>query len=245
MERCAYGRLDRSGARGGSRRATGRALLLAAALGGAAPASAQIALPEDLVASDENRDGALQREEVPIAMLPDFQAIDLDHDGRLDGLEIREYRESSRPPSGPAAAPLPAHRAVRPPESLVDFVRLLDRDGDKRISREEAPPPMLANFARGDANGDGFIDLDEARAVDDRRAQSRIEQLSAGHRTLARTVTLMDTNGDGKLQRKEAPLRVQRLFEKFDFDRDGAIDVGEAERADAEANRAASQPKPR
>jgi hypothetical protein len=38
----------------------------------------------------------------------------------------------------------------------------LDKDGDKRISREEAPEPMQALFDTMDANKDGFIDAAEA-----------------------------------------------------------------------------------
>jgi|GEM_PF-2438332 len=39
-----------------------------------------------------------------------------------------------------------------------------DRDGDGRISREEAPERLRPNFERMDANQDGFLDRDELNA---------------------------------------------------------------------------------
>lgn len=40
-----------------------------------------------------------------------------------------------------------------------------DRDGDGKISKDEAPPPMARNFSRHDKNDDGFIDADEAASL--------------------------------------------------------------------------------
>jgi multidrug resistance efflux pump len=41
----------------------------------------------------------------------------------------------------------------------------LDKDGDGKLSREEAPEQMQAFFDRMDGNGDGFVDEDERRAA--------------------------------------------------------------------------------
>ena len=46
-----------------------------------------------------------------------------------------------------------------------DPIQRFDKNGDGKISQEEAPPPMQKNFSQHDANGDGFIDGDEAKAL--------------------------------------------------------------------------------
>jgi len=44
-------------------------------------------------------------------------------------------------------------------------VNRFDKDGDYKISRSEAPPPMLENFSRHDLNRDGYIDQQELRTL--------------------------------------------------------------------------------
>ena len=44
-------------------------------------------------------------------------------------------------------------------------IQRFDKDGDGKISMEEAPPPMQRNFSKHDTNGDGFIDAEEAKSL--------------------------------------------------------------------------------
>jgi hypothetical protein len=44
-------------------------------------------------------------------------------------------------------------------------IQRFDKNGDGKISMEEAPPPMKAKFSQHDTNGDGFIDADEAKSL--------------------------------------------------------------------------------
>jgi len=44
-------------------------------------------------------------------------------------------------------------------------IQRFDKDGDGKISMEEAPPPMKANFSQHDTNGDGWIDAEEAKSL--------------------------------------------------------------------------------
>ena len=44
-------------------------------------------------------------------------------------------------------------------------IQRFDKNGDGKISMEEAPPPMKANFSQHDTNGDGWIDAEEAKSL--------------------------------------------------------------------------------
>jgi hypothetical protein len=44
-------------------------------------------------------------------------------------------------------------------------IQKFDKNGDGKISMEEAPPPMKANFSQHDTNGDGWIDAEEAKSL--------------------------------------------------------------------------------
>jgi hypothetical protein len=44
-------------------------------------------------------------------------------------------------------------------------IQRFDKNGDGKISMEEAPPPMKTNFSQHDTNGDGLIDAEEAKSL--------------------------------------------------------------------------------
>ena len=202
-----------------------------------------------LAESDGNGDGKLQRSEAPVGLLVSFSEIDRDGDGAIDSFEAWKYDTRRRraeqtpaaPPTGRQAGPAePRER----PKTLVDLVEAGDRDGDGRLSIEEVPQSQREGFLRLDPNQDGFIDLAEAKDLDERRQRSqRAREPGAtsdapapprrARRTLVREVQLMDTDGDGKLQKREAPLRVQEIFDRVDRNADGAIDADEAAAGDA------------
>lgn len=46
-----------------------------------------------------------------------------------------------------------------------DPIQRFDKNGDGKISMEEAPPMMKANFSQHDTNGDGWIDAEEAKSL--------------------------------------------------------------------------------
>jgi hypothetical protein len=55
--------------------------------------------------------------------------------------------------------------------SRGDPIQRFDKNGDGKISMEEAPPPMKANFSQHDSNGDGWIDAEEAKSLPTPRGQ--------------------------------------------------------------------------
>jgi Ca2+-binding EF-hand superfamily protein len=101
---------------------------------------------------DKNKDGYLDRDEVPERIKGRFDQIDANSDGKLSGEELA--RVAGRPglqPADQGAAP------------AQDFLfRLLDTDRDGKFSKDE-----LQNAAKVlqklDRNKDGMIDLEELK----------------------------------------------------------------------------------
>lgn len=88
---------------------------------------------------------------------------------------------TSMPPATEVVAPLPSPRAEKSGKgSGRGFSDLLqfDKDGDKKVSREEAPEQMKDRFDRMDPNGDGFIDEAEISAM--RKRFSEMKGRGAG-----------------------------------------------------------------
>ena len=63
----------------------------------------------------------------------------------------------------------------------------LDKDGDKKISKDEAPERMKENFAQLDTNTDGFLDSGEIAALRRRCKKCSSESRMAGPRGSWRT----------------------------------------------------------
>ena len=101
---------------------------------------------------DANKDGAIDRSEAAKAprLAERFDQLDKNRDGRIDKTE----------------RPQRAGRGGR--------LARLDTDHDGRLSRAEAGnTPMAKKFDQLDANRDGFVDRDEARAAFKRMRQQR------------------------------------------------------------------------
>ena len=133
------------------------ATLIAVALGAAATVtladpghgSRKGAMLERLKAADTNADGLLSRSEA--AALPHlaerFDAIDANRDGQVSFEELRAAKGKRHGGHG------------------MGLMKRADTDNDGKVSRNEALAAAAARFDAADANKDGFLTVEEARAA--------------------------------------------------------------------------------
>lgn len=98
-----------------------------------------------------------------------------------------------------------------------------DKNGDGKVTRDEATSVASERFAEMDTNKDGSLDAVEIAVSAERDIQRR-----AGDR-----IRELDRNGDGKLTRDEAAPGMLAHFERYDTDGDGAITLDEVMKATA------------
>ena len=110
---------------------------------------------------------------------PAFLALDADHDGAISAAEIAN-----------AAAAL----------------KLLDKNGDGKLTEDEVRPQMGGRGGRGDEPGETA-----GPTADD----------------MVKTLMAFDKNGDGQLTRDEVPERMQGLFDRADADHNGILTAEE------------------
>lgn len=151
-------------------------------------------------AIDANGDGALSADEIAAAAEA-IKKLDFDGDGTVTREELRPR---------PAAAGAPGRGLLR------RFAEA-DRDGDGKLSREEAPEQLQEAFDRIDADGDGLIDRRDVRQF--------LASTGGGPGVgLGRLIRDFDRDGDGKVSREEAPERIRGVFDRLDANGDGFID---------------------
>lgn len=113
------------------------------------------------------------------------------------------------PPQGPGGPGGPGGGQRFQMPSFSD----MDKNSDKKLSRDEFPSQMSQAFDRLDENKDGFVDEAEWG-----RARGRM----GGQRFGESLVKFMDANGDTKVSRDEFA-KITQVFDALDRDKSGDL----------------------
>lgn len=132
-----------------------------------------------LRALDANNDGELSASEIADAAKA-LAKLDRNGDGKLTRDEIGPPmgaggdRPGARPEGRPEGRPAAGGGALA--EEFLKRLQAADANGDKKISKEEAPDRLKENFDRADRNGDGQLDEGELKEVFNRLREAGGEQ---------------------------------------------------------------------
>ncbi len=136
------------------------AILLVAAAGLAA--AQDTALSHRAKERDTNGNGVIDRSEAGGPLAANFDDMDCNKSGTLDGAEIRGFFIGQECPKT-TAAPAPKPAVAQPPP-LGGRAKERDTNGNGVIDRSEAGGPLAANFNDIDCNKSGTLDGAEIRS---------------------------------------------------------------------------------
>ena len=130
--------------------------------------------PEMLIERfDKDGDGKLAVSEMPERMQKRMKKSDTDADGFVSAEELKTTLEKRGSKGKGDRGEGKQGRKVADPAKLIER---LDKDGDGKISLEEAPEKMKKRLVRIDANEDGFVELSELKMAAEKK------QSKAGNR---------------------------------------------------------------
>lgn len=130
---------------------------------------------------------------------------------------------------------------TRPAEGLIKRWKQMDKDGDGKVTQEEAEGQLKTSFARNDRDKDGFLDQGELEGLARRltgagsqasgRRRGRSAQpggadASSTEQRIANWLS-MDTDGNGKIGPDEVQGLMKVNFKRVDSNGDGEIDRDE------------------
>lgn len=160
---------------------------------------------------------------------------------------------SARPAAKPGAKP-GAKVDTKPP------LRSLDKNHDGRVTKDEFLAGSKQRFAKADANKDGVISSQEAKAakaaLKEKQTKRDAKRLAAGKpvkrakpgaksggKAAKPYLSTLDANKDGRVSQKEYLARREKQFSKMDANRDGSVSRDEARQAKAQAKALREQKK--
>lgn len=200
---------------------------------------------------DANHDGQVTRDEVGQDQMRLFRRLlrqsDKNEDGQLSKEEFVAGTTKQPDAADAADAGGQTPRARFNPQQVL---ARLDRNGDKKLSKEEAPERMRENFDRLDRNQDGFIDAEELARIGGNRPSDR-PQGQADPARLAqmaeRIFSQRDANSDGKITLDEIPEErrdgFRRMMERLKISPDDGLTKEQFTKAIGQFRQGAARPQ--
>ena len=113
----------------------------------------------------------------------------------------------------------------KPGGSVDDQVRMMDANGDGKVSPQEHAAGAKLMFDKIDADHDGEVTAAEMDAA------HKAAGSDGGGMSSADKIKTIDSNGDGKLSAAEHAAGSESMFTKTDANHDGSIDAAEVKAA--------------
>jgi Ca2+-binding EF-hand superfamily protein len=109
--------------------------------------------------------------------------------------------------------------------SAEDFIKYFDKNKDGYLTRDELPPRLAEMFARLDLNGDGKLDRKEVEEMLRGLRQRFAEGGGPPGASAAPDFNALDRDADGRLTRDEVKgTPLAEHFDEIDTNKDGKID---------------------
>lgn len=121
---------------------------------------------------------------------------------------------------GAAAAAVWAQGTGQNVDPVDHELKMMDTDGDGKVSAEEHATGVRRMFESMDADHDGKV---TAAEMDEAHARMAGGKPAAGEMSAAEKIKVLDTDGDGALSAAEHTSGAKGMFERQDADKDGFL----------------------
>jgi Ca2+-binding EF-hand superfamily protein len=198
--------------------------------------------PEQLIKLwDKNKNGSVEREELPAPAQVLFERLDTNADGKLNASELSRLLELAKQRRGNQDAKVGKGKAgakkggADTDREINQLFRRLDANQDGKLARSEvAGRPLAKAFDALDRNKDGYLERSELNTWVQRAARAGVGRGRGAVQNPLRNNSddfdALDADADGRLTREELQgTKWATLFEKLDGNQDRKIERKEFE----------------